>query len=418
MIDPTVGTGIISTATIKGIDVRSIINQLDYFESIYTTGASCNITINDASGFSQSASLKGGKGEEVEVAFGNREGETIRMKFEVAIVGDRIRVGQKQDMFLITCAPAEFIDDNKKSVDEAHKDMKVSDMAKKFHETYTKDSATLKKDLVTLEETEDKQTYTGVGMSPTTAIRWAAKEGKSSEAKASNYLYYQDRDGYHFKTVDSMLSSGEDLGSYSYATQNTGQGDASKSIISFEQKKDADSPQSSENGASSDHWYFYDPYTGKIDGSKESKRDGSGETGHTGSKKLTQEEPTDRGSKFNLIAAPGASLEKSKVVQARDSKVIENKRSLPEHAAQSSAANQLENRIMNVMVPGDTNLKPGRKITLNIPSNQESNEMDSRAGTYLVTSVRHVFYRDDKDMKYNCILECKSDSQGKSAVGE
>jgi hypothetical protein len=417
MIDPTVGTGVISVATVKGTDVRNIINQLDYFESIYATGASCNLTINDASGFSQNASLKGGKGEEVEVAFGSREGENIRMKFEVAIVGDRIRTGQKQDMFLITCAPPEFIDDNKKSMDEAHKDIKVSDMVKKFHEKYTKDSSTLKKDLVTNEETKDKQSYTGVGMSPTTAIRWAAKEGQSGEAKASNYVFYQDRDGYHFKTVDSMLSSGEDLGTYSYGTQNTGQGDASKSIISFEQKKDADSPQSSENGASSDHWYFYDPYTGKIDGSKDSKRDGAGETSHTGKEKLTQDEETDRGSQVNLIAAPGASLEQSKTIQARDSKVIENKRSLPEHAAQSSAANQLENRIMNVMVPGNTNIKPGKKITLNIPSNQESNEMDSRAGTYLVTSVRHILYKDEKDMKYNCILECKSDSQSQATGG-
>ena len=69
--------------------------------------------------------------------------------------------------------------------------------------------------------------------------------------------------------------------------------------------------------------------------------------------------------------------------------------------------------MMNVLVPGDTALKPGIKVNLQIPSNQESNELDNRSGSFLVTSVRHIIYKDDKDIKYNTVLECKSDSHGK-----
>jgi hypothetical protein len=422
MTDQSTGAGAITICSIKGTDVRAIVNQIDFFESIYMTSTSCNLTMNDASGFSQKSALKGGTGEDVEISIGGRGGESIRMKFETAIAGDRVRTGQNQDMYLLTCASPEFIDDNKKSVDEALKDMKVSDIVKKVHDIYTKDSKTMKKDLVTNEETEDKQSYVGTGRSPSTVIRWACKEGKSAKAKASNYVYYQDRDGYHFKTIDSMLAEGPKM-TLQYKQQNTGTGgDASKGIISFEQKKDFDSPQSSENGASSDHWYFYDPYTGKIDGvsDEKAKRDGPGDTTHSGKNQVTAKEKTDRGSRTNIIASPGghASIKKSKFIEGRDGKVIENKRSIQEHAASSSAANQLDNLVMNIMVPGDTSIKPGIKVTLQIPASQENNELDNRSGDFLVTSVRHIIIKDDKDVKYNCILECKSDSQSKKAAGE
>ena len=68
---------------------------------------------------------------------------------------------------------------------------------------------------------------------------------------------------------------------------------------------------------------------------------------------------------------------------------------------------------MNVLVPGDTSIKPGIKVKLQIPASQEGNELDNRSGTFLVTSVRHIIYKDDKDIKYNCVLECKSDSHSK-----
>ena len=49
------------------------------------------------------------------------------------------------------------------------------------------------------------------------------------------------------------------------------------------------------------------------------------------------------------------------------------------------------------------------------PANQEEGSLDKRSGDYLLTSVRQVLYRDDKDFKYECVLECKSDSHSKSA---
>ena len=410
----SVGGGNLTQCTVNGQDIRNLVNMLEYFESIYSPCASCNITVNDSSGFNQKADLKGG--EDVSISFGNREGSSIKMNFIVAMQGNRIRVKENQDMFNINCIPQEFLEQNQKEIAKAYKEKKVSDMVKDWHEEYTKETKTIKKNLTTNEQTEDKQSYHGIGKSPITAIRWAAKEGKSSEAKASNYLYYQDRDGYHFRTIDKMLSGGNDH-TFSYSFQNIGSagGDSSKKIISFHQQGDFNSLDSSYNGADSDHWYFYDPTTGKVDSSDKGKRDGAGETTHTGSQQLTQKQKSARGERYNLIVAPGQV--KSKFRDSRDPKIAENKRSLPEHAAQSSAAVQLDNMIMNIRVPGDTSYKPGVKVKLNIPANQESNELDGRSGSFLVTAVRHIIFKEDNDMKYNCVLECKADSKNKSSSG-
>lgn len=406
-----VGGGSLNQVSVNGEEIKQLINMLEYFESIYAPCASCNLTVNDSSGFNQRANLKGG--EDVSIMFGDRK-STIKMNFVTAMQGNRMRVKSNQDMFNINCVPGEFLNQNQKEIVKAYKGKKVSDMVKDWHEEYTKETKTLKKDLATNEETEDKQSYHGTGKSPITAIRWAAKEGKSAEAKASNYLFYQDRDGYHFRTVDKMLSGGDEY-TFSYAAQNIGAagGDPNFKIISFDQKGDFNSLDSSYNGADSDHWYFYDPTTGKVDSSEKGKRDGAGETTHTGSTQLTQKQTSGRGERYNLIVAPGQV--KSKFRDSRDPEIAEHKRSLPEHAAQSSAAVQLDNLVINIRVPGNTAYKPGIKVRINIPGNQENMELDQRSGSFLVTSIRHIVYKEENDMKYNCILECKSDSKNKSS---
>jgi hypothetical protein len=407
-MNPSVATGIISQCTINGADIRSLVSKLDYFESIYETATSANISINDGSGFHQSAKLKGS--EDVELGFGNREGSTIRMKFKTGIIGDRTRVKDNQDYYELTCVPQELLDNNSKEISKAYTGEKLSEMVKKWHEDYTKDSSTIKKELATNEESEGTASYYGTGRSPVTAIRWAAKEAKSGKAKASNYVYYQDRDGYHFKTIDAMLSEGDKY-TLSYTSQNIGGAgsDPQLNIIAFEQQKDFNTVDSRFNGADSDHWYYFDPTTGKTGGG--SKRDGSGDTSHTGKKQITQKQTTARGERFNFVIAPGTS--KSKFRDARDKTISENKRTVHEHGANSSAAAQLDNLVMHVRVPGNTEYKPGIKVKLNIPANQEEGELDNRSGSFLVTSIRHVLYKDGKDTKYECVLECKSDSQSK-----
>ena len=409
-----VGGGSLNQVTVNGQEIKQIVTALDYYESIYAPCASCNFTLSDSSCFNQKANLQGG--EDVSIWFGDRNNNSIKMNFVVAMQGNRTRAKNNQDMFNINCVPQEFLEQNQKEIVKAYKGKKVSDMVKDWHDEYVKDTKTLKKDLATNEETEDKQSYHGIGVSPVSAIRWAAKEGKSSEAKASNYLYYQDRDGYHFRTIDKMLSEGDQF-TLSYSAQNIGPagGDPNMKIISFDQQGDFNSLDSSYNGADSDHWYFYDPTTGKVNSSEKGKRDGAGETTHTGSAQLTQKQTSARGERYNLVVAPGQV--KSKFRDSRDPKIAEYKRSLPEHAAQSSAAVQLDNLVMNVRVPGNINYKPGIKVKLQIPANQEGMELDQRSGSFLVTSVRHVIYKEENDMKYNCILECKSDSKNKSSSG-
>jgi hypothetical protein len=405
-----VGGGVLNGCSIAGTDVRNLVFTLEYYESIYSSTASANITLNDAAGFYQNANLKGG--EDVSFSFGARSGDSIKMNFKVGSLGDRTRAKDNQDMYMITCVPQEFIEQNQKEIVRAYKEKKVSEMTKDFHDEYVKETNTLKKDLVTNEETEGKQNYFGTGRSPVTAIRWAGKEGKSSEGKASNYVYYQDRDGYHFRTIDKMLQ-GSVVQELSYSAQNIGAagGDPSKKIIAFDQKNDLDNIDSSFNGADSDHWYYYDPTTGKVAGG--SKRSGPGDTTHTGKDVMTNKQSSARGERFNFIIAPGAT--KSKTRDARDPKIAETKRTLQEHGANSSAAVQLDNLVMNLRVPGNSKFKPGIKLKLSIPANQEEGSLDKRSGDYLLTSVRHIMYRDDKDFKYECVLECKSDSHSKSS---
>jgi len=409
-----IGGGSFNACTIDNVDVKQIVTQLDYFESIYSTAASCNITLADGSGFHEKAKLKGG--EDISINFGGRSGNQIRMNFKVERVTNKVRSQDNLDTYIVVGVPQEMLDNHRKDIAKAYSNKKISDMVRDWHDYYTQGSNTLKKSLAEVEETKGNQTYVGTGRSPTNVIRWGATEGMSADSKASNYLYWQDRDGYYFKTVDAMLKGSETM-TFSYAHQNigsAGSSDPSKNIIAFDQPRDFNRNESVENGADSEHVYYYDPLVGKIDSvPKKGKRDGAGDVNHTGKDPLTEDKPSDSGANRTFIISPGMAAKDSKFVKSRDPKTVETRRTLPEHAAQSSAALQLDNLVMNVRVPGDTNLKPGIKIRLNIPSNQEGTQLDPRSGTFLVTSVRHVIYKEGQDIKYNCILECKSDSHAR-----
>jgi hypothetical protein len=392
-----VGGGNFTQCSIGGTDIRNLVVMLEYFENIFSPTASLSLSVSDAAGFYEN--LKKDGGEDVEFSFGGRAGQAIRMKMKTAKISDRTRSKENQDLYKINCVPSEFLENNKKEIVKAYKEKKVSDMVGDWHKDYTEGSTTLKKDLVTNEGTEGNASYVGSGRSPITAIRWGAKEGKSSDAKASNYVYYQDRDGYHFKTIAKMLE-GSSIATLSYSSQNIGAagGNPNDKIIAFDQQSDTNALDSSYNGASSDHYYYYDPTTGKI----------------AGGSKREQEGDSARGQRFNFVAAPGVT--KSKFRDSRDPKIAENKRSLPEHGAESSAANLLDNMVINVRVPGDIKYKPGVKVKLNLPANQEANQLDKRSGDFLVTAVRHVIYKDDKDTKYEVFLQCKKEGAKQQAA--
>jgi hypothetical protein len=89
--------------TVAGMTITQIVHTLDYFESIYSPCASCNIAVNDAAGFVHDKGLKGG--EDVEIEFGSSAGgENIKMKFKTIIIGDRMRVKENQDLMNLTAA--------------------------------------------------------------------------------------------------------------------------------------------------------------------------------------------------------------------------------------------------------------------------------------------------------------------------
>ena len=45
-----------------------------------------------------------------------------------------MRAKENQDMYIITCVPQEFIENNQKEIVKAYKDKKLSDMTKDWHQ--------------------------------------------------------------------------------------------------------------------------------------------------------------------------------------------------------------------------------------------------------------------------------------------
>ena len=403
-------SGILSTLNIGGTDVRLIIDHFSYYESIYEQTAYASIALKDASGFS---SLKLDKETEVDFSFGERNGGTIKMKMKIAKSAEGKPVQDKTENITLLAMPHEFINDNGKSVSKKYTG-KDSDIVKKIHEEYTKGSNTIKKSLTVSDSKGEKQ-LAGVGQSPLRQINRQAKEAESAKGGASNYVYFQDRDGYHFKTIDEMIKSNV-TNTYAYAQQNIPQGDEKRKILSWDPVKTTDAISAREAGADNTHTYAFDPTTGKTYSLEKGKRNGQGDAAKTGRNEITKADKSEadekRGILSNFFIAPGGT--KSKFRDSRDPNVKKYKRTVDNHASQDTAANQLDNLVINIRVPGDTNIKVGTNVNLQFPATGEANKLDKRSGKFLVTRVHHYVYKDDTDIKYNVVMECKSNSYNES----
>jgi hypothetical protein len=262
----------IKNITIDGEDIKGLLVNLDYYESIYIPASGGSLTIMDSStaGFIEENQIE--FIEEFEFNFTNAEGESIQ--FKGVLNGLRNEVA-KQQLKLYT-------------IDYTSKPVRINEqefVTKRFKDENPKQ---IVEEMVELMEGKmDKSSGGGEPMNflgnrrrPTDIIKLVCKEGLSGQSSVSEpqdsnpepqekkikgttgFLCWETIDGYRFAPVKDILegSAGGQTGQYEYKLMNDGEtlSEAMKTIISFEFQQIGDYQSHQRGGAFRNKLISYD----------------------------------------------------------------------------------------------------------------------------------------------------------------
>jgi hypothetical protein len=242
-------------------------------------------------------------------------------------------------------------------------------------------------------------------MPSTKSIGASGTSGRGSNAEAkgvSGYLFYENKDGFNFRSVDSLVkntkvqlgsSDAENIPTYVYTpiTETNAQINEFR-VLNFYFEKNNDLLKNLRIGMYSNYTYFYDFYTFQFDSFRYNLKDeikNSNTLGADANVALSD----------NLGSSPSRILYRTSdrgaidVQGGSDKEIFKlSGRDNADMAKSFSRYNLLFTQALNMVVPCNVNLKVGSIIKIEFPRINPSDNVevdDQQSGYYLIKELRH-----------------------------
>lgn len=412
----------IVSALAQPIDLKEILMEFNYYEDLFKNTVTGNIVINDSNNLISRLFLNGN--EYLLVKFNKPTYDSpIERSFRIFSIGKRINTTHTNESYIINFCSEELILSEQYRVSKSYRNKKVSEMVSHICESFLKINPNK---MGVIEETKNTLNLVVPNSKPFEAINWLANYGLSKETNTNNstYVFYENRNGFHFNSLQSMYSKPVSA-TYEYSAKNLPSGDDGRvrdivkefrNVLTYEIVNHFDSLNSQMNGAYANKLIGLDLINQNynefiFDYSKYFDK----------AKKLNDNplitNPINRFGDAPYETPSGAlrlvtSLKlqsqnkyvKSKGVVIKDNE-IEN--FVTHRMAQIT---QLMTTRVRITVPGDISLKVGDTIIFNLPiaglDAEQGKPLDKLySGKYLITALRH---KADMSGTFVTILEiCK-----------
>ena len=283
---------------------------------------------------------------------------------------------------------------------------KISEMVQTiFDNIGTPPKTAIKNKLYDVHETTGVVNLIIPGETPLEAIRRLEKRSYSAKHKSSLYRFFQDTKGFRWANLERLIEEGradEFTFKYAYNPSNVNTGKTTKekfNIINMSFGKTKDIIEKLISGAYASRVNEIDLVNQKID--------------------TTQLQLKENFKDFFHLDQPAITFDKLPIIEQSLNK-INNTEWINKYpgnfnwGAQITRAKFYADCLgqvrMNCMVPGYSNLNPGRVLDLSMLEasiNKENPEQEKKiSGKYLIDTVTHVY----SQQKYVCVLSCSKES--------
>lgn len=394
------------------VDVAPIMISINLYEDLYSPFMRGNLSLSDATGLLNKLPITGEEFLDFKVLTPGLE--EIKQVFRIYRVDNRQVVQDNLTTYTLHFCSKEMIKDAQSRVSFGFKGELLSDMATKVFDEHIAVDKSLEVDPTLLPHRMVSADFTASEF----IQRMAKRAQSSAHPSGSDYVFYEDRDAFHFKSIQSLLldfgiiKDVEDRETIVWQPQNVEGargGEGTSSMRQFEFENSIDALEKIYDGSLASQLISFDPIQGEVV-----------VTDKLGDAMFGETEHLDANLPFSGMAAaemmnPNQAF---KLIISDKSEEFTNNRD--EYLqTQRHQDNMLRNTLINVELPGRTDRKVGDVVDLQMPSFQRPNPgakaLDGLVSSNaLITAVHHMFTQN----KYVQVVQLAKDAASEAPGSE
>jgi hypothetical protein len=411
----------------RTIDIRQGTVSIDYYEDIFSPTITAKIRVINTGDSIQAPDKEGNPDGERQSIYNGlplRGGERVSLKIKgnttknpgldfatnqkdylyVSSITDIVSESQRET-FLLHLTSREAITNEtsrvgKKYATSSTIDASVTDILKNYLKT---------EKIGKIDKTQNKYGFIGNLRKPFTILVWLASKGVPAEISGdatAGFVFYQTREGFQFRSIDSLISQKPDkIPTYTYTQVNESgkTRDNDFAILNYKTEKNQNLIEKLRLGSYASYRMFYNPLTFEF--TDPQKGTFTTDDYVSGVKNLGQKlelPKISNDSNIDLGHIPTRYLTQVLDIGTMEKDVSTDVNSDP-FKYQSQAImryNMLFTQTMSIVVGSNTNLKAGDIIKCNFPkiSRGDKEEYDKeQSGLYMIKELCHHF---DSDASY------------------
>ncbi len=393
----------------NAVDLTSSILSVSYFENILEPAITMQVVVASSSSLLNLIPIRGGEKVNFEIEVGEDEFTLLEESAMYVYMVSGVDATKMRETFTLHLASREYFTNETQRCYKKYEKESISTHVKSILNDKQNGLGTDKE--IFVEDTFTKYAFTANGRKPFGVLQWLGPKsislapgekgnsGKDFDAKAkgiAGFLFFENKDGFHYKSIDSLVSKTEigmhssnskDILEFFYAGQMPEMEQTAADIISWNMDKNVDLRKALRIGMYSNYTYFYDTNTNKLKGFKYSLKDELGENKLGNDNIPVAEMFGDSISRVLFKISDHGTMEKSAGTEASGTDDADMAKSFARY-------NLLFTQALNILVPLNINLKVGDVIYCEFKAIEggEANFADPEmSGNYLIRELRHSF---------------------------
>ena len=361
-------------------------------ETIFTPGVTAEIEVVDQEDYIGQLKIAGD--ELVTFQFRKPDGATAKYDMHLNSVKEvEIKGAMKTKIYKLDCVSRETLAGQGKYVQKAYNTTIggiVQDLFKQLGSKLP----------VNVEATKGKRNIKIPNQPVLHAIEMLRKQAVSEKNKSSNYLFWQTKSGFHFKTIEELVKGNPvRIFKQDNTVGKSIRSDFDSNILAWKVRQNMDAFNRVKNGATNQRVVTFNAHT--LEYKKANLK-----------KKPTEMTNIGRGLITGLLDGVIQGLERTvfRYVHANDRLKID-KSHVPE-ALPYKMLNlaQMQEQLMHMTVLGDPVLEAGKIIVCNVPKiTSQTGNMEPEpqmSGKWLISKTQHIIQRPEIRPRFLTNMEC------------
>lgn len=407
------------------LDISSMMIELNIFDSILMPVMSGVMIIRDSIGLSNYLTFDGSESLLIHIKKDKNSSELYDFKraFRIYKQGERIDFTPLNETYSLSFVSDELIFSDQQRVNQSY-EMTYTEIVENILNNYLKVPASKLPPKTVIEKSVGVKKVVIPNLRPLEAIEWCAKRALD-ERQAPDFLFYENRYGFNFKTLTGCINSPIVEDQYiDYRMKNMPDSNpinTMRSIRVLEIVNQTDNIEKTRSGVIAGKFIGFDPTTRSIQTNEITYDDHFKLIKHINPYKLVNSIPNrdkmnnvDMYNSKKTVSSFSAPRKQSNYIKKYDPTSIPKEDTVEQFLFQRKAIlKNLTDRRLKVTTPGNFKLTSGEnisiiipKIGLKIPGDTEENNDKTLSGKYLVIATRHILsYR-----KFETIVEVATSS--------